>query len=167
MKRVAAIFFISLLGFACRGQTEKGAPNVVGGCVVDTIKMNLKQINVSATNKSYTYIDILSLEFNGESLSRNICLELTAFLDSLDIVTLSRSDIIHVKSGPCWPPYRISFHVNPGDGDRLERAKKLLLATELTGYRAAAERPKGYGTFFITCRRADKDLWTVWYQGRQ
>jgi len=167
MNRVTAIFFISLLAFACRGQTEKGAPKAIGGCAVDTIKMNLKQTNASAANKSYIHIDILSLEFNGENLYRRICLELAAFLDSLDIVTLSRSDIIHVKSGPCWPPYRITFHVDPGSGDRLEKVKKLLLATELAGYRAAAERPKGYGTFFITCRRADKDLWTVWYPGRQ
>jgi hypothetical protein len=167
MKRIATIFFISLIAFSCRGQTEKGAPNVVGGCVLDTIKMNLKQINASASKKSYTYIDILSLEFNGENLSRHICLELATLLDSLDIVTLSRSDIIHVKSGPCWPPYRISFHVKPGSGDRMESLKELLLATELAGHRAAAERPEGYGTFFITCRRADKDLWTVWYPGRQ
>ena len=167
MKRLPAILFIPLLVFACRGQAEKTAPKAIGGCVLDTIKINLDQKHSPSSDKSYTYIDILSLEFIGETLSRQICLELKALLDSLDIATLSRSDIMHVKSGPCWPPYRISFHVETDNRDRLKKLKELLLAGELAGYRAAAERPDGYGTFFITCRRADKDLWTIWYPGRQ
>jgi hypothetical protein len=167
MKCAAILLFISFSAFTCRGQVEKDAPKLIGGCITDTIIMNLEQRGTPAVNKSYTYIDILSLEFNGKKLSRQISLELTAFLDSLGIVTLNRSDIIHVKSGPCWPPYRISFYIEAGSGNRLEEVREFLLATELAGYKAAAERPEGYGTFFITCRRADKDLWTVWYPGRQ
>ncbi len=167
MKCVAIFLSISFLAFSCQGQTEKNAPKPIGGCITDTIIMNLEQRVTSTVNKSYTYIDVLSLEFNGKKLSRQISLELTVFLDSLDIVTINRSDIIHVKSGPCWPPYRISFHIEAGSGNRLEELRKCLLATELAGYKAAIERPEGYGTFFITCRRADKDLWTVWYPGRQ
>ena len=75
----------------------------------------------------------------------------------------SRSELMHVSEGPCWPPYSVEFRIQLNEA-KSGIIRKYLLSTPLAGHRPGADRPDGYGPFFITCGFGSSDWWTVWYR---
>jgi hypothetical protein len=159
------ITLLLFLPAACTGQTSKNQHRIVGGCEADTIRLGIAMERRAVPEGKTARIEILSLEFAGEELYRKASAELTSLLDSLGVTTYSRTDLIHIKKGPCWPRYRIRFRIDTKDDKQIEEICSALLETPLGGHLPSTERPEGYGIFFVTFGRGDKDLWTLWYPG--
>ncbi len=141
---------------------KKGAK--LGGCVIDTITIGTGLVRATAPRGKAARIEILSIEPVGEDLLRRAAVELTALLDSAGVTLYSRSELLHVKEGPCWPAYRITLLIDAGSRERSELIRTSLSGARLAAAAPAAERPPGYGLFFVTCGKGDRDWWTVWYR---
>ncbi len=161
---ILALLF--LFPAACVGTTSSKHEKKVGGCEIDTISLGIKMERGEAPSRKAARIEILSLEFIGDKLYKQIAEELTSLLDSLKITIYSRSELLHIKKGPCWPPYRITLRIDATRSKHTETLCSELLKTPLADCSPSTERAKGYGLFFVTCGRGDKDWWTLWYTGK-
>lgn len=155
-----------LIPISCCGQSSRKRPEMVGGCKVDTIRAGLAMTRKAPDPKNAYRLTVKSTgKISTDDLAA--CAEdLTAVLDSIGIGIASRSGIIHIVEGPCWPKYSVVFrpdNANIGDFDRI---RQVLMERPVRGHGAQAERPEGYGLFFITAGSGSSDLWTVWYRDR-
>lgn len=162
MRTITVVCFFMLLAIACSGESSDKRGKSIGGCEIDTITIGTELVRAPAPRGRAARIEILSLAPAGEDRYRRAVVELTDVLDSLGVAIYSRSELLHVKRGPCWPAYRITFLIDP-PGERGEKIRHTLAATPLTDAAPTADRPEGYGLFFVTCGRGDRDWWTVWY----
>ncbi len=163
MRTITVICIFALFAFACSGESSDKRGTSIGGCEIDTITIGTELVRAPAPQGRAARIDILSIEPAGEERYRRAAGELTDVLDSLGVAVYSRSELLHVKQGPCWPAYRITFLVDLTQGDHGEKIRSALAGTHLTGAAPTEERPEGYGLFFVTCGKGDRDWWTVWY----
>lgn len=136
----------------------------LGGCVIDTVTIGTGLVRAEARRGRAERIEILSLESIGERRFHRAAVELTALLDSLGVTIHTRSELTHVVKGPCWPAYRITLLIDAGSREQSERIRAALIDARIADATPAAERPPGYGLFFVTCGKGDRDWWTVWYR---
>jgi hypothetical protein len=147
-----------------RQDERKGGEKKIGGCLIDTIAIGTGFVRHEAPRGTAAWIEVLSLKELGAELFRQTAEELTTLLDTLGIPVYTRSELLHVKRGPCWPAYRVGLRINVESKKLSEPIREALLGMQIAGATSAAERPKGYGLFFISCGAADRDWWTVWYE---
>jgi hypothetical protein len=171
MRRTILITLVSVLVISCSdASSDKDSTDVdkkgvkIGGCVIDTITVGTGLVRAMAPRGQAARIEILSLKSLGEELFRRAAIELTALLDSAGVIVYSRSELLHIKEGPCWPAYRITFIIDAGSHEHGELIRAALSGARLADAAPAAERPTGYGLFFVTCGKGDRDWWTVWYR---
>ncbi len=163
MRTITVVCLITLFAAACSGKSSDKRGKSIGGCEIDTITIGTELVRAPAPRGRAARIEILSTAPAGEERYRHAAGELTDILDSLGVALYSRSELLHVKRGPCWPAYRITFLVDLMKDGRGETIRTVLSGTHLTGAVPTAERPEGYGLFFVTCGMGDRDWWTVWY----
>ena len=170
MKRAIRITVLCFLVVSCSGassdqdsaRADRKGPKI-GGCVMDTIAIGTGLVRAQPPRGAAARIEILSVNPVEEEVFRRAADELTALLDTAGIAIYSRSELLHIKKGACWPPYRITFLVDAGSREASEPIRAVLEGTNIAEASPASERPKGYGLFFVTCGRGDRDWWTVWY----
>lgn len=138
----------------------------LGGCVIDTITIGTGLVQAPPPRGRAARIEILSVKPAGEDLFRRAAEELAALLDSTGFALYSRSELLHVREGACWPAYRVTLLIDAGSRERSEHIRTALSGRHLSGASPAAERPAGYGLFFVTCGKGDRDWWTVWYRAK-
>jgi hypothetical protein len=163
MRTITVMCLVALFAIACSGASSDKRDKSIGGCEIDTITIGTGLVRAPAPRGRAARIEILSIAPAGEDRYRRAAVELIDLLDSLGVAVYSSSELLHVKRGPCWPAYRITFLIDLTQGNRGETIRTALAATHLTGAASTAERPEGYGLFFVTCGKGDRDWWTVWY----
>jgi hypothetical protein len=151
--------------YGCNKGKSTGASQTkkVGGCTVETIAIGTG-MNVSAEAPSdAAWIRVSSVEFADNELYKKAALDLAKALEMRNVEVYSRSELMHVAEGPCWPPYSVEFRIklNEQAGGSIH---KFLLGTPIAEHRPGSERPDGYGPFFISCGYGSSDWWTVWYR---
>ncbi|GEM_PF-2977248 len=157
------LLVVLLLAASCTG-TEKKKDHIrmVGGCVIDTIALD-DGGNESGCKRSINRLEILSLDSLGVDFYSHLARELGARLDTLGIDVLGRSGLLHVKSGACWPAYRVIFFLAEDPDTDGSRIRASLLDEPIASILPSAERGNSYGLFFISLHRGDKDVWTLFY----
>jgi hypothetical protein len=163
MRAVTCITIAFLIAASCSGASSDREEKKLGGCVIDTITIGTGLVRAPAPRGRAARIEILSLTPVGEERYRRAAAGLAAVLDSAGISVYSRSELLHVERGPCWPAYRITFLIDVESRGHSERIRDALGRTRIAGVAPATERPENYGFFFITCGKGDRDWWTVWY----
>lgn len=134
----------------------------LGRCEVETIKIGTALERGAEPKPNAAWLRISSVAFAGTDVYAQAALDLTAVLDSLGVVIYSRSDLIHIRKGTCWPPYNVEFRIQSTDSSSAV-IRSTLLTVPIDGLTPAEQRPERYGTFFITCGGYDEDWWTLWY----
>ena len=154
---------VLLLAASCTG-TEKKRDHIkmVGGCVIDTIALDAGG-NEGGCERSINRLEILSLDSLGVDFYSHLARELGARIDTLGIAVLGRSGLLHVKSGACWPAYRVIFFLAEDQDIDGNRIRASLLDEPIASILPSAKRGDSYGLFFIGLRRGDKDVWTLFY----
>lgn len=162
MKCFMPFVILSLLACACSsgsGEHKK----LVGGCETDTILLGLALKSPEGRPARPVRLDILSIENAGKDIYVSAAADLRSVLDSIGIEIAERSELIHIKSGACWPPYRITHIISGPEDEGLEILREAILEKGVAGMPALEKRPPGYGKIFITCGRGSRDLWTIWF----
>ncbi len=152
-----------ILMAACGEPSSKSSDKKIGGCLYDTVPLGLSMQRQAPPSREAGRVDILSLKDAGEECYKKAAAELTSALDSLGIELYTRSDLVRLKKGPCWPPYRISFRIGFKGKDDAERLKSYLLDGSLAGLIPSESKAEDYGTIFVTAGFGSSDWWTVWY----
>ncbi len=68
--------------------------------------------NVSAEAPSdAAWIRVSSVEFADNEIYKKAALDLAKALEMRDVEVYSRSELMHVAEGPCWPPYSVEFRI--------------------------------------------------------
>lgn len=143
--------------------SEAAQTKKVGGCTVETIKIGTgKNVSDEAPSDA-AWIRVSSVEPAENELYKKAALDLAKALELRGVEVYSRSELMHVAEGPCWPPYSVEFRIKL-DEQAGAPIHKYLLSTPLAAHRPGTERPDGYGPFFITCGFGSSDWWTVWYR---
>jgi len=135
----------------------------IGGCTVETIEIGTGKNVAAEAPPDAAWIRVSSVEFADNELYKNAALDLAKALEMRNVEVYSRSELMHVAEGPCWPPYSVEFRIG------LDEAaggpiRSYLLGTPIAEHRPGIERPADYGPFFITCGSGSSDWWTVWYR---
>lgn len=159
----AALLAATLISCGSSVKSDRNRTRV-GGCLVDTIDAGLKLAGKEVP-KGAARLSIKSTKDAGMEVFVKAAEELSAILDSLGVTVFRRSDLVHVRSGPCWPAYRITIEIDVLEERSTERIRSSLLSHNIAGMKSSTERPEGYGTFFITAGKGSSDWWTVWYHG--
>jgi hypothetical protein len=140
-----------------RAQTKK-----VGGCEIETIPIGAGIGNPDEAPAGAAWIRVCSLEFAGNDLYRKAADDLRTLLQGHRVTVYTSTELMHVKQGPCWPPYSVELRVDLTE-EEAGRLRKTLLANALANCRPVLERPDNYGTFFVSCGAGASDWWAVWY----
>lgn len=151
--------------YGCNKGKSEGAVQTkkVGGCTVETIRIGTGK-NVSAeVPPDAAWIRVSSVEFAENALYKKAALDLAKALEMRGVEVFSRSELMHIAEGPCWPPYSVEFRIKL-DETMSAPIRKFLLGTPIAEHRPGADRPDDYGPFFITCGSGSSDWWTVWYR---
>ncbi len=151
----------ALLG--CGSQASDKHSRTVGGCTADTTRLGLRLERPRPQGAKVFRVSIRSVRDAGEETYKAAAEDLTALLDSLGIDVFSRTDLVHISKGACWPPYSIGFVLGEGGASEAERLYSSLKNRPVAGLLPVEERPEGYGSFFITASSGSSDLWTLWY----
>ncbi len=151
--------------YGCNQGKSEGAARTkkVGGCTVETIAIGTGKNLSTEAPPDAAWIRVSSVEPAENELYKKAALDLTKALEMRGVEIYSRSELMHVAEGPCWPPYSVEFRVKLSDQPG-RPIYKFLLNTPIAEHRPGAERPDGYGPFFITCGFGSSDWWTVWYR---
>jgi hypothetical protein len=155
--------FLSLIVFSVAG-TASGCKEGggIGGCKNEIVNIGTGMVRAEEPPADASWIRICSVGFAGNEVYRQAALDLTAVLDTLGVTVYSRSELVRLKEGPCWPPYTVTIRIDAKMGvDQQIRTR--LLETPLAGIAASAERPDDYGLFFVTCGWGSSDNWILWY----
>jgi len=168
MKLLAVIILAAFAAAAPGCKHNKSGPGSgqvrkIGGCEVETIKIGTKMKYTQETPDDATWIRVSSVAFAGNDVYKKAALDLTAALASRGVSFYSCSELIHIKSGTCWPPYAVEFRIKLTQ-QAAERIRIHLEQIPIADHRPSKERPEGYGPFFITCGSGATDWWTVWYR---
>ncbi len=149
----------------CSKGKSAGAPQTkkIGGCTVETIKIGTgKNVSVEAPADA-AWIRVSSVEFADNELYKKAALDLSKALEMRNVKIYNRSELMHVKEGPCWPAYTVEFRIELNES-MSGPIHKYLLGTPIAEHRPGTERPSDYGPFFISCGSGSYDWWTVWYR---
>ena len=149
----------------CRqSKSDSGSaqPRKIGGCDIETIKIGTGMKGAQEAPAEAAWIRVSSVKFGGNELYKKAARNLTEALALRGIPVFTRSELVHIKSGSCWPPYAVEFKIKMTE-QAAERFRLFLQQTPLADHRPTAERPEGYGPFFVTCGSGATDWWTVWY----
>jgi len=165
MRRFIALITVLLVAASCPGRCGEKKQRLLGGCRKDTVRMGLEIKPSNVSPRTPWRLDILSMDFAGEELYRRAAIRVAGIMDSLKIGIVERSELVHITEGPCWPPYRISHRIRVDDKQTAESLRKGLAESQIAGRSPVLERPSGYGTFFISLVKGERDVWTVWYVG--
>jgi len=160
---LSAVFLVVAFSAACGGQNMNEQTEKVGGCSLDTLVVGTS-FTLDEPPASAAWMKVHSMEFAGEENYRRAVDHLAAALDSAGVKVFSCSELIHIKSGPCWPPYTITLRIKADKREDTEAVRGLLRNMQIGGLAPSMERPAGYGTLFISCGRYAVDWWTVWYR---
>jgi hypothetical protein len=164
--KILAVLMIAAFAAAspgCRqGKSEASRPGKVGGCDIETIKIGSAIRGTGEAPADAAWIRLGSVPFGGNDLYKKATLGLTEALDARGIVIYSRTELIHIKGGSCWPPYTVTFKIKLTE-QAGERFRAYLQQMPLADHRPSIERPEGYGAFFVTCGSGAVDWWTVFY----
>ncbi len=152
---------------ACGGQERSTSRKRTGGCKADTFPLESCATVSCDDSSSPVRISILSVERADDSVYREAAASLAAVLDTLGVRLCAPPNLVVISEGPCWPRYRIDFRVDREAGKDLGRIRSLLEAGTLAGLKPAAERPPGYGLFFVQAAVGSSDRWTLWYGSRR
>jgi hypothetical protein len=164
LKPIATVLILLAVAAACSGQSSEKRGARIGGCEIDTISIGTGLVRAAVPRGGAARIDLLSVAPAGENRFREAAQGLLGTLDSLGVPVYSRSELLHVARGPCWPAFRVTLLFDAKTPEESEAIRRALEAAPLAGAPPVAKRPKGYGTFFVTCGRGDRDWWTVWYR---
>ena len=159
--KIACVSILALgVAFAALGCLDDD--HRIGGCELETIEIGTAMTRGEAPGPYSAWLRISSVGFAGTDVYAQAAFDLTAVLDTLGVVIYTRSDLEHVREGPCWPPYNVGFLIEASDSSSSAIRSKLL-TTPIARLLPAEERPYRYGTFFITCGKGHDDWWTLWY----
>lgn len=159
---VLCILSATLLSSACTGESRSD-PKRVGGCVTDTISLDISIDASCEDSSSPVRISILSVEDAGKETYRKAAAELAGLLETLGVDICAVPKLAVIREGPCWPRYRIDIRLEKGSESRLEEIRSALAGGMLAGSHPSEERPEGYGLFFIQAGVGSTDRWTLWY----
>ncbi len=164
------ILLVTLCAFAiaaasCGCGKSAGGPQTkkIGGCTVETITIGTGKSVSAEAPPDAAWIRVSSVEFADNEIYKNAALDLAKALEMRNVEVYSRSELMHVAEGPCWPPYTVEFRIGL-DEAASGPIRRYLLGTPIAGHRPGAERPDDYGPFFISCGSGSYDWWTVWYR---
>ena len=151
--------------YGCNKGASGGAPQTkkIGGCTIETIKIGTGKNASAEAPPGAAWIRVSSVELAENELYKKAALDLSRALEMRNIEIYSRSELMHVAEGPCWPPYSVEFRIKL-DESMGRQIHRFLLETPIADHRPGADRPEGYGPFFITCGFGSSDWWTVWYR---
>jgi hypothetical protein len=156
---------LAAASYGCNKGASGGAVQTkkIGGCTVETIKIGTGK-NVSAEAPAdAAWIRVNSVEFADNELYKKAALDLAKALEMRNVEIYSRSELMHVTEGPCWPAYSVEFRIKLNEAAS-GPIHNFLLGTPLADHRPGAERPDDYGPFFVSCGFGSYDWWTVWYR---
>ena len=169
MMRILFVMLCACVFAAASYGCDKGASGgaartkKIGGCTVETIKIGTGK-NVSAEAPSdAAWIRVGSVEPADNALYKKAATDLAKALEARGVEVYSCSELMHVTEGPCWPAYSVEFRIKLNEATS-GPIHKFLLGTPIAECRPGAERPDGYGPFFISCGFGSYDWWTVWYR---
>lgn len=152
---------ILLLG-ACAGDGRSQSKQI-GGCVCDTIPMDIAVIISCDDSSSPVRISILSVERAPDETYRDAVSGLVSLLDSLGVGICGVPQFVVIREGPCWPRHRIDIRLEKGSEKRFPLIRSALAGGALAGLRPSENRPEGYGTFFVQAVVGSTDRWILWY----
>jgi hypothetical protein len=159
-------FALAAAAFGCnKGKSSQSSTQTqkVGGCEVETIAIGAGTAGYDEAPSDAAWIRLGSIEFAGNELYTQAAADLKKAIGARGVKIYGCTELTHIKEGPCWPPYSIECRIALVEqaGGHL---RTFLQQNALAGCRPLAERPEGYGTFFVTCGFGSSDWWTVWYQ---
>lgn len=167
MKTLAVLILAAFAAAApgCRqGKPASGPAQLrkIGGCDIETIKIGTGMKGAKEAPADAAWIRVSSVKFGGNELYKKAAQNLMEALALRGVPIFSRSELVHIKSGSCWPPYAVTFRIKMTE-QAGERFRLFLQQTPLADHRPATERPQDYGPFFVTCGSGATDWWTVFY----
>jgi len=165
------LFTILVFAFAAaacgcnKGKSGQGSTQTrkIGGCEVETITIGTAAAGYDEAPSDAAWIRLGSIEFAGNELYAQAAADLKKALGERGVKIYGCTELTHIKEGSCWPPYSIECRIvlTEQAGGHL---RTFLQQNALANCRPLAERPEGYGTFFVTCGFGSSDWWTVWYR---
>lgn len=161
-KIISVTVLTFVMTVSCGGQKSDSDSRRVGGCSLDTTIIGTA-LRRAAPPDSAAWIKIHSVRFAGEDRYRKAVDYLIASIDSSGLRLYSCSELVHIESGPCWPPFAITLRTGASRKEDTEPLREMLLDGSLNGLTPSEERPPEYGSLFISCGRYAEDWWTVWY----
>jgi len=159
---ILSLLFGALLLGACTGDGRSQSKRI-GGCISDTIPLDMAVIISCDDASSPVRISILSVERAQDRIYRDAASGLVSLLDSLGIGICSGPKLVIVREGPCWPRHRIDIRLEKGSEKNFPEIRSALAGGTLAGLRPSETRPDGYGLFFVQAGAGSTDRWTLWY----
>ena len=152
--------------YGCNKGKSAGAAQTkkIGGCTIETIKIGTgKNVSDEAPSDA-AWIRVSSVEFAENELYKKAALDLAKALEMRGVRDLQplRAHARHGRPLLAAVLGRVQ--------DQAERSRRAapsansFWARRSPEHRPGAERPDGYGPFFITCGFGSSDWWTVWYR---
>jgi|WetSurMetagenome_2_1015567.scaffolds.fasta_scaffold35697_3 hypothetical protein len=168
MRLLIAILCVSALAaasFGCGKGKSAGAAQTkkIGGCTVQTIKIGTGKNVTADVPPDAAWIRVSSVEPAENEVYKKAALDLAKALEMRHVEVYTRSELMHVAEGPCWPPYSVEFRIKLDESTNAHLFK-FLLGMPLGDRRPGTERPEGYGPFFVSCGAGSSEWWTVWYR---
>jgi hypothetical protein len=159
----AALCVCALVAAAIGCSENAPESKKVGGCTIETITIGTGMNVADEAPADAAWIRVSSVEPADYDVYKKAALDLSKALELRNVDIYTRSELRHVAEGACWPPYAVELRI------KLDEASgalihKYLQTTPLAEHLPTAERPEGYGPFFVTCGSGSSDWWTVWYR---
>ena len=158
---LSLLFGVFFLG-ACTGEGRSQSKSI-GGCVSDTIPMDIA-VTISCDDApSPVRISILSVERAQDGTYMGAASGLVSLLDSLGVGICDVPQLVVIREGPCWPRHRIDISLEKGSEKSFPEIRSALAGGTLAGLRPSENRPEGYGVFFVQAGVGSTDRWILWY----
>jgi hypothetical protein len=151
--------------YGCGKGKSAGVPQTkkIGGCTVETIKIGTGKNVTAEVPSDAAWIRVSSVEPADNEVYKRAALDLAKALEMRNVVVYTRSELMHVTEGPCWPAYSVEFRIKLDESTNVH-LYKFLQGMPIADRRPGTERPSNYGPFFISCGAGSSDWWTVWYR---
>lgn len=161
MKKPSITNFVLAVLMACFAPACDEDDEPIGGCQTETIEIGTGFHRDDEPTGAST-MEIQSVDFAGGDTYRQAVADLAAVLDTMKVTVYGCSELMHV-TGTCWPPYSVRIGLDMIE-TQSEPIRERLLATPIADRLPVAERPDGYGVFFLTASGATSEWWTLWYE---
>jgi len=162
---VLACVFTAAVSGCGKNKSDSGSTQTrkIGGCEIETVTIGTGTGSAEEAPTEAAWIRASSVEFAGNDLYKKAAEDLRTALSARGVRIHSCTELMHVKEGSCWPPYSVEFRIALTEVASM-RLRLFLQQNALAHCPPHAERPEGYGTFFVSCGTGDSDWWTVWYE---